>query len=157
METIAEVEISIEYTLNSGETEHVELLARDYFEPEALEDPEKLDVDAEPIYLDPVDYLEVSAADLASVKLLIRNKGSERSLSFNTSYWNGGKNQITAKTEWSEGTIVEEAVTFSVVTGDEPSVNHIVRTVAREGVLVPVYHRVFTAVDGGEEDEEEIL
>jgi hypothetical protein len=53
--------------------------------------------------------------------------------------------------------IVDEAITFSLITGDSPQVNHIVRTVSSDGVLTPVYHRVFTAVDGGEEQEEEIL
>ena len=103
METAAEIEIEIEYELNSGETGHLSLLPRDYFEAEALEEAnaEALDVDAEPRHYDTADYLDAAAADLKWTKLSLRNKKSERTLAYNTSFWSGGKNQITAKTEWS--------------------------------------------------------
>ena len=159
MESLPEIEIQIEYELNNGETGNLALLAREYFEPEALQEANAaaLDVDAEPLHYETADYLDATPADLRWAKLSIRNKESERTLAYNTSYWHGGKNQITAKTVWSEGVIVEEAITFSLVTADAPAANHIVRTVAKEGVHVPVYHRVFTAQPDGEEREDEIL
>jgi hypothetical protein len=48
-------------------------------------------------------------------------------------------------------------MTVSLTTADSPATNHIIRTVAQEGVHVPVYHRVFTAQADGEEREDEIL
>ena len=157
MEKLPDIEILIEYELNSGETGNLSLLPREYFDPEALDNPEALDVDAEPLHYDTAEYLDAAPADLRWTKLSIRNKDSERTLSYNTSYWHGGKNQITAKTEWSEGVITDEAITFSLITGENPTVNHIVRTVAKEGVHTPVYHRVFTAQPDGEEREDEIM
>jgi len=159
METQHEIEIEIEYELNSGETGHINLLPREYFAPEALEEAntEALDVDADPLHYDTADYLEAAPADLRWAKLSIRNKDSERTLSYNTSYWHGGKNQITAKTEWNEGVITDEAITFSLITAENPTVNHIVRTIAKEGVHTPVYHRIFTTQPDGEEQEDEIL
>jgi hypothetical protein len=157
MDTQHEIEIEIEYELNSGETGHLSLLPRDYFEPEAIEQAEALDVDAEPLHYDTASYLDANPEDLKWAKLNLRNKDSGRALAYNTSYWNHGKNQITAKTEWNEGVIVEEAITFSLTTSDNPATSHIVRTVANEGVHVPVYHRVFTAQADGEEKEDAIL
>jgi hypothetical protein len=185
METPDEIEITIDYELASGETGHLDLLPREYFDPAAFENEANeadevnaangvheageadeasgkarqatLDVDSDPLHYDSAEYLDATPADLKSAKLSLFNKATERRLSYNTSYWNQGKNQITAKTEWLEGVIVEEAITFSLTTADTPTTNHIIRTVAKEGLHVPVYHRVFTAEADGEEKEDEIL
>jgi hypothetical protein len=159
MDNLPEIEIRIEFELNNGETGQMDLLPRDYFEEEALEEGKAatLDVDAEPLHYDTAAYLDADPSELKWAKLNIRNKDTERLLAYNTSYWNAGKNQITAKTEWNEGVVVEEAITFSLTTADAPAINHIIRTVAQEGVHVPVYHRVFTALPTGDEREDEIL
>ena len=76
METSPEIEITIDYELNNGETGHLALLARDYFEEEALEESKAatLDVDAEPLHYETAAYLDADPSDLKWAKLNIRNK-----------------------------------------------------------------------------------
>jgi hypothetical protein len=159
MDNLPEIDITIDFELLTGETGHLDLLPRDYFEDEALTEANlaTLDVDAEPLHYETANYLDASPADLKWAKLNLRNKASERLLAYNTSYWNAGKNQITAKTEWNEGIVTEEAITFSLTTADAPTTTHIIRTVAQEGVHAPVYHRVFTAQEDGDDREDQIL
>ena len=153
MDTVNPIEIRIEYETNAGQTAEVDLVPREYFDEEAITAEAALDVDSEPLHYDSADYLDVPASELKWVKLTLRNRDAERTLTFHTAYWNAGRNQLTSKTDWNEGVITEEAITFSLVTSDSPSVNHVIRAVSEGGVLRPSYHRVFTALESGENEE----
>jgi hypothetical protein len=147
------IEILIEYATHSGDTGQADLLPMDYFDADALAG--EIDIDSDPLHYDSAEYLDIPLAQLASVKLSLANNDTKRRLAFHTSYWNGGKNQITSRTEWNEGIITEEAITVSLAT--TPTVTHVVRALNVEGVLAPTYHRIFTQQSNGEETEESIV